>query len=177
MTYTNFDQILRESNLNEVDRIIFTQQWLQKNYNIDVPINAQWVNELTGVHNHDNLPKHYGQLKLATAFENLWIQVTKINANTYRLAVIRDINDVAGTSIVLNPVQKGVAENPVLTHVRTLLDKMSNPRPKNVPPARKFSTFDDLEVASGDLESVPLTEAINPSKTKTVDIDLSSYLP
>lgn len=81
--YTNFDQIMRDENLDDAARIAYTNEWLLGRYGLEIP--TPLVAELTRVHDHDNLAKHFGQLKLATAFQNAWLQVEKTSPGTWSL--------------------------------------------------------------------------------------------
>jgi len=67
-TYTDFDQILNADVVDEQARIRFTQRWLSDSYNINSSVNPDWVAVLSSVHDHDNLPKHFGDVKVGSAF-------------------------------------------------------------------------------------------------------------
>lgn len=65
--YHNFDQILADENVNDAERISFTRQWLRNNYGI-AQYDPEWVDQLTNVHDHDNMPKHFGEISVGSAF-------------------------------------------------------------------------------------------------------------
>jgi hypothetical protein len=149
--YKNFDQLLTAANVSQKDRIDFTNEWLKKNYGIEVPEGAKWADELSDVHNHDNLPKHFGQIKIGNSFQVRWIQLVKIGSTLWQLAVIKNIED-AETQTLLTPLNRNPSgENTLLLDdLKELLKKTSKTVSVNIvqkagdPNATQFASLGSL---------------------------------
>jgi hypothetical protein len=85
-TYKNFDQIINSGRPSRLDRINFTKSWLRNNYDI-VEVKEDFLDNMSDVHDHDNLAKHFGQIRIGTAFSSITAQIVKVE-NTWHLGVI-----------------------------------------------------------------------------------------
>ncbi len=78
MKYTNFTELITADEVDEQARKFFTRGWLKTQYNINHQVNPEWADLITEVHDHDNLPKHFGKIQLASAFSASTLRLFKI---------------------------------------------------------------------------------------------------
>jgi hypothetical protein len=86
MKYNNFTELLEADQVDEGARKLFTTRWLNTQYGIAENVNPEWVNEISAVHDHDNLPKHFGKIKLSSSFSSFHTQIVQDQNGVWRLA-------------------------------------------------------------------------------------------
>jgi hypothetical protein len=123
--YTNFDQILKDQELDNDVRIEFTKNFLADKYGITTETTTPWMVELSSVHDHDNEPKHFGFIKVGTV--NLWIQLVKVNPTTWELSTIKDTAKPEATRTRLSYVSGKKKAAPALVNLKTRLAQLTNP--------------------------------------------------
>lgn len=181
-TYNNFDQILNDKNLSEKDRISFTKSWLSKNYGVDSNANQEWVNILSDVHDHDNEPKHFGRVKLGTAFESIETQLVKIH-NVWHIGIVK--NNHEDSSVVIHSLNEVASQDEQNVKNRGQLQRLVKngklilipatpsgvqilqPQTSFIP--QTVTEFDDAPL------SAPVTESDNV-KLASISIDLTEYM-
>jgi hypothetical protein len=88
--YTNFTQVLRDRKGTTEKRRPFVENWLQKTYDIDYDLNAEYFAELTRPHDHDNQPLHWGNLPYETGYGWVTAELVKDAKDQWRIAVAFD---------------------------------------------------------------------------------------
>lgn len=189
--YSDFDQFLSEGPGLEFEaRLAFTRKWLKDNYNV-VSANEEWMTLLSDVHNHDDQPLHFGQIKIGTSFSAATTQLVKLH-NVWHMGIIKQ-NSNEGAFI--HPLREQ-NQNPENEKLRVLLSSLATSgkvvKPEPVygvdysAPAINMGTPDfsgpgvfqlpePVATEEDDLENNPI-KVNSETKTKSVDIDLSSLL-
>jgi hypothetical protein len=182
-SYNNFDQILNDPQVDEQARIQFTRKWLNQQYGITA-YDTDWVNVLTAVHDHDNLPKHFGQPRVGSAFAALVTQLAKL-PDGWHLAYI-DAND---EMTPVHPKTETSYSHPenikrrsrITTVLKTgkLLAPANNQQTSRTPDSFP-GTITDIYAEKD--QAVKVDDELNPTitpttqvATKSVSIDLSSF--
>ena len=184
-TYSTFDHILNADTVDTNERLRFAKRWLSKTYRI-INVNQEWLNILTEPHNHDNLPKHFGQVKISTAFVSLITQLVKIQ-NVWHIGIIKK-NDSDG--IIIHPTAEESGKTTQNEKNRLLLMSIARNGTvnKNMPilqgtelspvatlsPDEIYTAKDSSDNVKEDVSSYKL-DLSAPNKTRSVDIDLSEY--
>lgn len=178
--YKTFDDFFAEgAGVNADERDRFARDWLKKNYRFE-QVNSDWVHLISDVHDHDNEPLHFGQVKIASAFTGLTTQLVKVH-NVWHLAYLKGSSDVA---IIVHPVSEGVgAENEKNRLLVAQLVKNGSV-PKVTSPAVKAVTgasaalSDLLDASSAPVDDLePKSAPLDDKKSTTsVSIDMSAYL-
>lgn len=180
--FNTFDQILKDPNVGSRadERVAFTREWLEANYGIEAVAKSAWVEQLSNVHDHDELPQHFGEIKVGTGFQNLWVQLVK-NGSVWDLSVIKDLGDIDKSRILLpHTAKKNLTEedSAELANLKVLLGGRHAHGVQAKEPGR-FSELTQYETQqAGDEElSVPLWSVLNlEGRTYSVDIPLDDYL-
>lgn len=180
--FTNFDQFLKDPDVGSRadERIMFTREWLEANYGIETVAKSAWVEQLSNVHDHDELPYHFGEVKVGTGFQNLWVQLIK-NGSVWDLAVIKDLKDIEKSRLLLPHVtNKNLTEGDLaeLTNLKVLLGGR-HAHGVQVKEQGRFSELTQYETQqAGDEElSVPVWAVLNlEGRTYSVNIPLDEYL-
>jgi hypothetical protein len=176
--YKDFDQILNADVVDEKERIKFTQRWVADSYKIPSSMNPDWVAVLSSVHDHDNLPKHFGEVKVGSAFMVLSTQLIRL-PDGWHIGV----GQSDGNFIPVHPSYETSWNHPLnrkeiqkLTQaVRTgkVLNLASNNQPQPsgptiIVPETAYQS-DEPEVSQDQI--TPTTQI----KTSSVSIDLSNW--
>jgi len=187
MTYHSFDEILAANQINEAERIAYTAKWLENNYGIKNP-NPEWVTLLSDVHDHDNMPKHFGDTHVGTAFTRMDLILTKIGGSTWHIGVARNgkgkgelIHPKSEASYSENSNQKLRLELIALLKngkVQQTIGHTNNATLATVTPVSSETIYkkedDEAREASNLGSSAPVNSL--GAKTKSVGIDMSAYL-
>lgn len=187
-TYKNFDEIIGATEVDRNARLAFARKWVKDNYGI-VDSKGDWIDGLSDVHNHDNLPKHFGQIKLGTAFSTINTQLIRYEG-VWHIGIRTPKND---DGFVLHPANEQSSKHPDNEKARlNLLRLVKNGTVQlevinmanqgtEYSPVTALSGDDiykqkDLEAATeDDVTSYNINDTQNKS-TKSVGIDLSAYL-
>lgn len=194
-TYKNFDQIINSGRPSRLDRINFTKSWLRNNYNI-TEVKEDFLDNLSDVHDHDNLAKHFGQIRIGTAFSSVTAQIVKVE-NTWHLGVIlkeggqgqvlhpkseasySQVDNMKSILLLKTIVAKGTVSKEVTYLTDTAASDESNGTMYGTTmiPSEIYAAKDAADSVSDDVVSVQSNpNDINIGKTKSVGIDMSAYL-
>lgn len=187
--YSDFDEFIQEGpGVNQKEREAFTRKWLRASYNI-VNADELWVRLLSDVHNHDNQPLHFGQIRIGTAFSALNTQLVKEN-NSWHIGVAKP-NATEGH--IIHPLKERVADpnneklrrqlEGIATTGKVVLQQTALPVYDGVEYEMNPTTVGDVfvlpekdEVKDDDApQSAPIS-LDGQTKTTSVDIDLSAFL-
>jgi hypothetical protein len=187
-TYNNFDEIITANEVDRNARLAFARKWVKESYGI-VDTKGDWIDGLTDVHNHDNLPKHFGQIKLGTAFSTLNTQLVRYEG-IWHIGIRTPKND---EGFVLHPANEQSSKTPANEKARLNLLRLVKTgtvqlevinmasQGTEYTPVATLSGDDiykqkDLEAAiDDDVTSYNVDNSQNKG-TKSVGIDLSAYL-
>lgn len=183
MSYDSFDEILNAVTLNNAARVVYTRKWLEENYQITNP-NAEWLDLFSNIHDHDNMPKHFGDTRMGTAFMKMDLILTKVGA-TWHIGVSRKSD---GKGELVHPKSEGAsytdAGNQKLRVALSSILKKGNLQriPASDIASQQVSASDSIyqkedeanRLASDFGSSAPV-DSLNV-KTKSVGIDMSAYL-
>lgn len=182
--YRNFDEIMNARNVFPVDRLMFARKWLSDNYGVNNP-DEQWLNDFTDVHDHDGAPKHFGQIKIGTAFGALMTQLVKIE-NTWHVGVVKPNSE---QGIIIHPKSEASSTHPdnmkeMLNFVRVVQTGKVLQQPvfsgneyQTVAPLTSQEVYAQQDAEDGfndDVASAPAD--ITSTRTQSVGVDLSAWL-
>jgi hypothetical protein len=180
-TYNNFDEIITAEKVDNEARQRFTRKWLRDEYGIE-QYDKDWLNQLSDVHNHDDLPKHFGQVRIGSSFSALTTALIRLPEG-WHLAISKS----DGESITpIHPKHESSYTNTENQKHRLHIIKVlktgkiiqtSNVSQYPIVDTDSFFEKKDKQNASTDSTSLPI-EAVTPVsqvKTTSVNIDLSSY--
>lgn len=183
MSYNSFDEILNAVTLNNAARVVYTRKWLEENYQIKNP-NAEWLSLFSDVHNHDNMPKHFGDTHMGTAFMKMDLILTKVGS-TWHIGVSRKGD---GRGELLHPKSEGASytdagNQKLRVALSSILKNGSLKQNTNSTVSTKQANLsdsiyhkeDEADRASSDFSPSAPVDNLNV-KTKSVDIDMSAYL-
>jgi hypothetical protein len=194
MTYKSFDEILNDETVNNTDRINFTRQWLKTNYGYNNP-NEEWVNIISDVHDHDNQPKHFGEVSIGSSFSVFKTQLVRVQEG-WHLGVTRN-NQTQGT--ILHPKTEPAGKEPenqkltlalgqtlktgkLIENVQQIVttpvvSSTNNEVTINLDQNILYYEEDQEIAAQDDIQTHRIEDPfLSSGKTKSVSIDLSSYL-
>lgn len=183
--YNDFDQLLEARTVDHKARIRFAQEWLRKNYGINTA-DAEWVDSLSNVHDHDNLEKHFGQIKIGTAFSMLVTQLVRVQEG-WHLGVARKEGQ---QGVLLHPITEAASNDDEQKKLRLQLTqvvkngKVKHDESSNPPVAVTSvpSLGEDIyrtKDAAADILDEPVSAPVtldSTQKTKSVGIDLSAFM-
>lgn len=180
MVYKSFDELLNADTVDETARLRFTQQWLEESYGLK-NFDPVWANLLSAVHDHDNLPKHFGDIRVGSAFSALITQLVRLPDGWHLASKRHDNEDL----VPIHPKNEGSFSHPanqalVLRLRQTLKNgKVVVPAgavPEFNAPVESFDIYagkDAAETRNEGPTSAPLLS--EPGKTRSVGIDLSQF--
>lgn len=189
MKYTNFTELMTATEVDEQARKFFTRGWLKTQYNINYQVNPEWADLLTEVHDHDNLPKHFGKIQLASSFSSFYTQIVQDQNGVWRLAYTANIEDTNAGKLVPLVNDKNVSRvefNQLRGHIKSIVTKnkvqtnLIQPPPV-VATVPELSFGDNvmrkLEEADSFAEESDLPSFYDPTQgTKTISISLDDLM-
>lgn len=186
MAYRNFDELLEAKTIDEQSRLQFTKKWISDNYEITDPA-ADFIAAVSDVHDHDDLPKHFGQVTLSTAFSSVKVQLLRLPEG-WHLGIQRDGQE--DPTIVHPKSERSYRVTENYQHVQQLQQLLRNrkqaapvqqfgvqyeepvaPRPKTV----MTTTPEELASHSGPNPADVPYSFIAGSKQNNVIVDLTPY--
>ena len=186
MTYTNFDQFFAEgANKKKEERLAFTRTWLKDNYKI-TDANPEWLELIADVHDHDEQALHFGQIKIASTFSALTVQLLKVH-DVWHIGILKPNSNEAN---VIHPLRENVGGDNEKNRLMLaqLVKKGTVPKPQEPvygiqfdPTPVRLPTGDiysqkDAEPAQGVYEVTTSAPVSDKAKTKSIDVDLSAFL-
>lgn len=106
---TGIKTIIENMNMTTQERQKLTEEWLQSEYNIKKIKDPFFARSLTLIHDHDELPLHFGAVKVGTAFSALYVRlVTTPDGWHLATSLTPDGNDVK----ILHPKNEPASRNP-----------------------------------------------------------------
>lgn len=177
MNYKSFDDFFTEGpNKNKESRVAFTSNWLKTHYRFS-DVNREWVELISDVHDHDNQPLHFGQVKIGTAFNAVTTQLVIVH-NEWHL-MMKKVN---GEEVLVHPIHEesrilGNDKNrlflyEILRKGKVVAEKLPIQGATYIANPTALDAFSDMpsdEAVSG---SAPVSDDI---ATTSVSVDLSAY--
>lgn len=193
--YKNFDQVINAGRVDEFARVAFTKNWLKTSYDI-TDVKADFIDALSDVHDHDDLAKHFGQVRVGTAFSSVLVQIVKVENVWHLGAILKD----GEQGSVIHPKAEASFTHPenmkVLLLLKTVLSKGTVSKgishglktgsetdgtlytpDVGIGYAEVYAKQDAEDFVNEDIVSVKSNpNDLGIGKTKSVGIDLSAYL-
>jgi hypothetical protein len=188
--YTTIDQMVNSDQIETNDRLQFIRKWLADQYEIKSS-NPQWLDLFSDVHDHDNLPKHFGQVKIGSTFAAAVTQLVRL-PDGWHIAISNKNNEM----VPIHPKREGSYTHPsnqkLLLQLRQVVKGKVSQQPQlaaggtgvqSLSPAGALTAEDlyqaeDREIAEKDNlgPAVTSTTPFTQQKTQSVDIDISRFL-
>jgi hypothetical protein len=177
MTYTNFDQIMEAEHVNATDRIQFTRKWLSQSYDIK-NADENWITVLANVHDHDNLPKHFGAYKVGSSFSATMTQLVRlpdgwhlaIGADEQNLTPIHPKQETGSYSHPLNMKLRMQLTN-VLKKGKLVLERQNPTRNDNFDLfAAEDKEVQEAETGNNNAVTLNPTFGVGTKDTKSISI-------
>lgn len=180
-------RILNDKNLSESERVRLTREWLKTEYRIKDVKDIAVLTQLSLVHNHDNLPLHFGEVEVGSSFNTGYVRIVEVNEG-WHLAYSRTPGK---NFIIIHPgYEKAgvIAENLKTLNLAKSLFKTGTLPKINLPgETQQITPTSGLSqmVVTG-LDETPVTDESDLKSSYTTDdvtgnvssinIDMSQYL-
>lgn len=185
------NKILNDKNLDASNRVRLTREWLQTEYRLKDVKDVKFLQQLSEVHDHDNLALHFGEVNVGTAFEEGYIRIVEVNEGWHLafsrksgqdFVIVHPNHEKAGltaenlknVNIIKALVKKGsvkVAENPAALG-------FTPPVVTSEASVMTVSGFDEKVVDESALTDAPIaTDNLGaPGSTTSLVINMDDYL-
>lgn len=82
-------KILNNKQLSETDRVRLIREWFKTEYRLKDIKDNKFLSLVSEVHDHDNLPLHFGEVNVGTSFNASYVRILEVNEG-WHLAVSKE---------------------------------------------------------------------------------------
>lgn len=175
------NKILNDKGLDVNSRVRLIQEWLKTDYRLKEVKDRKFLEQISEVHDHDNMALHFGEVNVGTAFEAGYVRIVELEEG-WHLAFSRQSGQ--NFSIIHPSYEKAgvTAENlNTLSIVRNLIKKGSVKSLDIVAPAAEsgaYMTVNGFEETVEDEDALVdnFTTTGSNGPTTSISINMDDYL-
>lgn len=181
---TGIKTIIENMDMSPQERQTLTEKWLESEYNIKNIKDPLFARSLALIHNHDDLPLHFGAVKIGTAFSALYVRLVT-TPDGWHLATSRT-PEGNETVKILHPKNEPASRNPEnIIGLQDLIKLLKNGKVvdtgehSNSLPLQTDEEIIELPVEKNtdeDILSENVTLNDSDKKTTSISIDMSKFM-